>query len=204
MKLSLSKQIITAFVLGIIAFGAFRFLTLEVGQATHVHANFALFDEGQRVDLSGDEYMEDVQGCKPDYMGLQPEERVHMHNNNQNVVHLHDQGVTWGHFFANLGFTLGDQLIVTDDGIRYENTDTSRITYILNGKPIQSIANRLMGNTDQLLISYGSESVSEIIKNQFPVVEDSAKEHNEHPDPGSCSGEIEIGIWEKIKKALWH
>lgn len=204
MKLTLSKQVFTAFVLGIIAFGAFRFVTLEAQQAIHSHTNFAFFANGERLDLSADEYMEDVEGCKPDYMGLQPEERVHMHNNNQNVVHLHDQGVTWGHFFANLDFTLGDQLIITDDGTRYENNETSKITFILNGKPIKSIANRLIGNADQLLISYGSESVSELMQKQFPAVEDSAKEHNEHPDPGSCSGAIEVGIWEKIKKAVWR
>jgi len=191
-------------ILSILAFGLLRLAFMPSEVATHYHANFAVFIDGERLDLSADEYMEDVEGCKPDYQPLLPEERVHMHNNEDVVAHVHDEGVTWGHFFQNIGFTLSDVSLTTDTGAVYQNDRSRSLKFILNGEQVESISNQLVGNEDQLLISYGSQSIDQIIETQWAEIADNAHYHNEHPDPGSCSGEIDTGLWSKIRKAFWY
>ena len=51
-------------------------------------------------------YMEDVASCYGG-AGSNPRERVHFHENNPDVVHVHAAGATWGHLFQNLGWSLG-------------------------------------------------------------------------------------------------
>ena len=203
-KKSLQKIVLlSVFATALLIFGA-RLLFMPPNMATHYHANFAVFIEGSRLNLSDDEYMEDVEGCRPDYLALQPEERVHMHNNEDTVTHIHDDGVTWAHFFQNLGFSLSDVSLTTDSGAVYQNDRSRSLKFILNGEPVETIANQLIKSEDQLLISYGSETYEQLMETQWNDVADSAHEHNEHPDPGSCSGNIDAGFWTKLRKAIWY
>lgn len=179
-----------------------RVLFANADIATHHHANFAIYINGEHLDLSDDKYMEDVSGCKPDYVPLLPEERVHMHNNEDIVAHVHDEGVTWGHFFANIGFSLSDSALITDEGAIYTDQGNRTLKFIVNGEQVDSLANMLIESEDQVLISYGSESLEELLSTQFSQVADNAAYHNEHPDPGSCSGEIDYGFWEKLKRTI--
>src|SRR5690606_21078754 len=106
----------------------------------HYHANWAVVVDGERLDLSGDRYMEDVFQCSADPSAQRPEDRVHMHENNQDIVHVHAAGVTWGHFLANLGFGVGDDYLETDGG-RYATGEGGSLKFILNGQPVRSIRN---------------------------------------------------------------
>lgn len=188
--------------IGVLAISLVRFFFMPQAEVTHFHANFAMFILGQRVDLSDDKYMEDVQGCKPEYIKITPEERTHMHENNHDVVHVHDDGVTWGHFMSNIGFAFGPTYLITDDQKIYRNTGSTTVKYVINGVQVDNPFNRLIESEDRLLISYGNESLDSIMNNQFSVVAADAHIHNEHPDPGSCSGAIELGFWEKLRKAI--
>jgi hypothetical protein len=190
-------------IVGVTFFTLVRIVFMPSVMATHFHANFAVFIDGKQFDFSADKYMEDVQGCKPDYIPLLPQERTHLHNNEGHVLHVHERGVTWGHFFANIGFDFGKTYLVTDEGTLYVNGNKT-IKFILNGESVESPFNKLIGNEDQLLISYGVETVEGISKTQFPSIANDAHEHNEHPDPGSCSGAIELDFWGKVKKAVWY
>lgn len=187
--------------LGVVIFSSLRFFFMPPVTATHFHANFALFIDGQQFDFSGDKYMEDVQGCKPDYLPLLPRERTHLHNNEGDAIHVHDRGVTWGHFMANVGFDFGKTYLVSDEGTLYVNGNKI-IKFILNGKEVENPFNKLIESEDRLLISYGVETVEQAM-NQFSTVASDAHEHNEHPDPGSCSGAIELDFWTKVRKAVW-
>lgn len=181
-----------------------RFVFMPEQQVTHFHANYAMFLNGKRIELSDDKYMEDVAGCKPEYLDILPEERTHMHNNNMDVVHVHDKGVTWGHFMANIGFGFGNNYLAVDDGRIYVNGQGRTIKFILNGEQVENPYNQLIKSEDRLLISFGYETVPQLLQNQYSVVAADAHEHNEHPDPGSCSGDIELDFWSRLKKALWY
>ncbi|MDP2691032.1 MAG: hypothetical protein Q8O95_01340 [bacterium] len=195
-------SLLAGLLIGFLSIGIARFVTATPTMATHFHANFSVFFNGVEVDLSDDRYMEDVQGCKPDYVPLLPEERTHMHNNEDHVIHVHDRGVTWGHFFANIGWAFGDTFLSTDDGQFLVNGGDRKMTFLLNGKKIVNPFNSLIESEDKLLINYGPES-DEVLMERFKSVPSDAHEHNEHPDPGSCSGGLDEGILSKLRKAFW-
>lgn len=191
---------ILGIVVGILALAAYRFAFVPVEEPTHYHANFAIFANGERIDLSGDEYMEEVGACTVSE-GVLPTERVHLHNNNPGVVHVHHEGVTWGHLLTNLGFGLGDEYLVMDDGRILAEGEDRTLKFILNGGPELSVHNQLIRSGDRLLISYGSEN-EEVLRSQFPAVASNAEEYNQRPDPAACAGSVEPTLWDRVRHAF--
>lgn len=190
-------------VVGVLIFGLVRLAFLQPDVPTHYHANWAIFADGERVDLAAERYMEDVVRCKADPMRVDPEDRVHLHNMNPDVVHVHDGGATWGHLLANLGFGVGDDYLFTDTGERYVATADRHLRFILNGREVASIRNLAIGDEDRLLISYGSDPANVVTRTQFPQVASTAGEHNEKPDPTGCSGKGEQGLGDELQRAFW-
>lgn len=198
----LAITLIAGAVLGFLLIGAARFATQEHVHGVHYHANWAIFLNGERLDLTDTRYMEDVFVCTADPSHQNPEDRVHMHENNQDVVHVHAAGVTWGHLMANLGFAFGDDYLYTDKA-RYTNESGNTLKFILNGRQVQSLNNQAIGDRDRLVISYGPETVEEVLEKQFPLVETSAARYNEMPDPASCSGAVEETVGDRLRRAFW-
>jgi hypothetical protein len=191
-------------VLGVIALGLARlsFLPDQEHSDTHYHANWAVFVRGERLDLSAQRYMEDVYRCKADPTRVDPEDRVHMHNGEHDVVHVHHAGVTWGHFLSNLGFSLGDSHLFTDTQ-RLESTNEETLKFVLNGQEVSSIHNLLIESEDRLLISFGRESATEVVETQFAHVAANAAEYNLLPDPGGC-GSVEADEPPgALRRAFW-
>src|SRR5439155_147962 len=108
----ISKRLVVycggAFLFGLLLMVVFRFIVYKPN-TVHYHANFALYINGQRDQFQGPGYYEEVTACMNNHSG-DPKTRVHMHNNVNSVVHVHDDGATWGQLFANLGYTLSDTL----------------------------------------------------------------------------------------------
>lgn len=188
--------------LGFTLIGAARFVTQEPPPSVHYHANWAIFIDGERLDLTADRYMEDVLQCMADPSRQAPEDRVHMHENNHDVVHVHASGVTWGHLLANLGFGVGDDYLDLGSTVHADG-ENGTLKFILNGTRILSIRNQPIRNRDRLLISFGPESVEEVLAKQMPQVADDADRYNEMPDPGSCSGDVEESLGDRLRRAFW-
>lgn len=186
------------FVLGIIWYSGLKFI-LYKSDSVHYHANFAVFINGQREAFKSNVYYEEAQSCSSSKDN--PKNRVHLHENINHVVHVHDQGATWGHFFANLGYTLGDSLIATRDEVYIDGVDGKKLTFILNGQVVGLLANRTIGNTDRLLINYGVESEPDLLL-RYSTVEHDATEVNRRYDPASCGGSDNT-YWRRLKRAVW-
>lgn len=184
--------------LGVIALAVFRFALISPEEPTHYHASFAVFANGERIDLSSDKYMEDVATCTVGETVL-PRARAHLHNNNPDVAHVHDEGVTWGHLLINLGIGLGDDYVALDDGSVLTEGEGRTLKFILNGQPQFAIHNELIGSGDRLLISYGPESEQEALRNQFPQVASGAEEYNQRQDPAGCAGAHESSLWDRVR-----
>ncbi len=178
-----------------------RLALQEHPHSVHYHANWAAVIDGERVDLTGARYMVDVFQCTIDPTRQAPEDRVHMHEGNHDVVHIHSSGVTWGHFLANLGFGVGDDYL--EMGNQLQQSDSSRsLKFVLNGRTVRSIANLAIEDEDRLLISFGTETPEDVIANQFPIVASDAGEYNTRPDPASCSGAHEESFGESLRRAV--
>jgi hypothetical protein len=154
----------------------------------HGHANWAIVLNGERLDMRDEKYMQPFLNCQLDEEYVDPLHRTHMHDGNQDVIHVHHAGVTWGHLASNLNMSFGDEYFITDEGTSYFNTEQASLKFILNGKPIINPNNRIIDTHDKLLISYGPESTKEVIETQFPIVLSTAAEHQGKHDPASCSG----------------
>lgn len=190
--------VIGSFLLGVLALFAVHFVQLT-HSGVHYHANFALYVDGERDTFDNFTFYEEIQACQPGDE-VQPESRVHMHDMIHDVVHVHDEGVTWGHFFANLGYGLSDTALTTDDGT-FVDGDGSELRFILNGEPVNVIANQLIGDGDRLLVNYGNEN-SDDLHDQFASIADNAHQYNETDDPGNCAGPNDLSLGERMLRAL--
>ncbi len=186
-------------VLGAVILFAIRFANVK-SDAVHYHANFALYVNGVRDEFKGPGYYEEVQACSADNKN-DPKARVHMHNQESALVHVHDNAVTWSDFFANLGYTLGDSVLVTNQGT-YVSGNDGKLTFTLNGHEFQNVADKVIGNEDVLLINFGNQASTEL-KKEYDSIPRTAHKENQEKDPASCGGaSTTLTPSARLKKAL--
>ncbi len=191
--------VLAGFIAGLVVFVVVRFITYK-SDDVHYHANFALYINGQRDEFKNFTFYEEIQSCGSDEHD-NPKTRAHLHDNNNHVIHVHAPGVTWGHFFANLGYTLDDALIKTDNGVFIDGQDGNHLTFMLNGKPVSAIANETIRSKDALLINYGQDSEA-TLKQHYDRIPKDADSYNKRNDPSSCSGSKHLNFGERLKKAI--
>ncbi len=173
----------------------------------HYHANFAVYIDGVRKDFSGDSYMEEVSRCNIT-TDVQPQDRIHLHDNKWWLVHVHMAASTWWDLFNNLFHGIGKGYFVDAYGNIYQSGSGKSLIYILNGKEIDNPANIPVKSEDRLLVWYGTGKVPEVLERFDSLVEKDAHEYNQKDDPASCSsntyGSFLWNITEKIKEYLPH
>lgn len=177
-----------------------RFATYAAPADTHYHANFAVYVDGKQEQFSNPFLYEEISECSIS-TEMKPGERAHLHENIKDVVHVEDSAVTWGNFFQNINWNVSDKYLDTSE-VLLVNTETKKVTYVLNGEAISDITNKVIGDKDRLLISYGTSTKDEINK-QFSSVATSAEKYNVTKDPASCSGgHNEDSIKDRLKHLL--
>ncbi len=196
---SLIIAALAGFVAGCLWLLAVRFF-LAVNTETHYHANFALYIDGQKDEFDNFTFYEEVQSCSGDQLD-NPRARAHMHDRINHVVHVHDNAVTWGHFFANLGYGLTNTALKTDNGVFVDGVEGKELRFLVNGEEVQTVANRVIGDQDVLLVNYGSEDSDELVRRYDDILKD-ADEFNQRTDPSSCSGGRPLTFGERFRQAL--
>ncbi|MDB5164194.1 MAG: hypothetical protein JWS12_812 [Candidatus Saccharibacteria bacterium] len=196
---SMWKSLLVGLVLGVVGLIVARYLTIKPNDV-HYHANFGLYVNGVRDDFKNFTFYEEIQSCDA-HGSDNPKTRAHMHDNNNHVVHVHDHAVTWGAFFDNLGYHLGDKVIETDKGVFADAQAGNHLTFWLNNQPVDSIANRIIGDKDVLLVSYGSDDAAGL-KKQYDSIPHDAEKFDKGSDPASCSGAEKLTFTTKLKKAV--
>lgn len=191
--------LIIGFFAGVLWLVTVRFLTYKP-DITHFHANFAVYVNGERDPFTNFTFYEEVQSCGDD--GPEnPKTRAHMHDNVSHAVHVHDAGSTWGHFFANLGYTLGNDVLKTSKGVFVNGQDDKKLRFFLNGQETNSIANQPIKSEDRLLVDYGGTN-TEQLKGRYDGIEADAGELNTKSDPAACSGSKPLTFGERLKHAF--
>lgn len=173
---------------GVLILAGFRYMTVPPPPVTHHHANWAVFVAGERLDLSADRFMEDVSACRTSPDAIRPRDRIHLHDGNDGVVHVHHPASTWGQLLANLGMAAGPDYLFTPDGERHFAGADSTLVFIRNGDHVYDLTNEAVRSLDRVAISFGTESPDEVVAEQFSQVAHDAAEHNEKADPGACMG----------------
>lgn len=140
---------------------------------THLHANFALFIRGQQVDFN-----------QPQFVSTEGNEKhatVHIHPERYGVVHVHLSQTTWDEFFTSLKFRLSDGTLGAEGGSvcltlpsgeKLCNNATEKLRFVVNGVKVDGIANKVIGDLDRVLISYGAESDADLLAQYVKVGDD--------------------------------
>jgi len=167
----------------------------------HYHSNFKMFINWELVDFTDDKYSEDVWKCKLDGE-MSPKDRVHLHENNPDVIHIHHEWVAWGHFFLNNNFIFWEDYLITDSWEIFNEDEENKLIFILNWKIISNPYNRMIKSEDRLLINYWNETEDFLINERFKQVLNNSGEYNNKYDPWTCSGTNENSILFLIKQLL--
>lgn len=184
-------------IFGALAVLGIRFATYAAPVETHYHANFAVYVDGNQEQFGNPLLYEEISECSIS-TEKKPGERAHLHENIKDVVHVEDSAVTWGNFFQNINWDVSDKYLDTSEDLLV-NTETKKVTYVLNGEEVSNITNKVIGDKDRLLVSYGTATKDEINK-QFSTVATSAEKYNVTKDPASCSGsQSEDSIKDRLK-----
>jgi hypothetical protein len=177
---------------GLILLVGWRFFSYRP-QYVHYHANFAVYINGQREQFTEPTYYEELAGCSLNQTN-DPKERAHMHDNENDLVHVHAAAVTWEDFFANIGWSIGPDFIHTRTQLLVAD-DQHPVIYILNGQKVNDIADRVIGDQDRLLVSYGTADEQQLT-NEFNGVASTAAAEDASPDPASCGGSSAQPTWQ--------
>ncbi len=200
------KKIIITLILVIVSI----YLTYTVSPRpyqVHYHANMAVYIDWKAWDFSRDIYMEEVARCNVT-IGVKPEDRIHLHENKWDLVHVHMAASTWGDLYANLLWNFGSGYLIDDYGKVYTSWTGANLYYILNGERIDNPHNRAVASEDTLLIWYGTWTIDEVMKKYPSLVSSDAHEYNNKEDPASCStnehGELWGSIWANFVELFPH
>ena len=188
---------IAGILIGMLVILGIRFVSYQPPKTVHYHANFAVYVDDSQEQFSNPLLYEEISECSVS-TEKKPGERAHLHENIKDVVHVEDNAVTWGSFFQNIDWNISSDYI-DNSGLLLVNNETQSVTYILNGEKISDITNKVIGDKDRLLISYGSATTDELNK-QFETVATTAEKYNATKDPESCSGgQSENSISDRLK-----
>lgn len=185
--------------LGVVALLLVRFFTYSPVRV-HYHANFAVYINGQREQFKAAQYYQEVAVCSSTNDITAPQQRAHMHDNLNSVVHVHDHAVTWGQFFENLGWYVGPDFIQTADGTMYKNDGDLVLHVIINGQDytgLTPLTNMVIKDQSRVLVSYGNID-DPTLQQEYKSVPSTAKHYDESQDPASCSGSEKITISDRL------
>ena len=196
---SLILALTMGLLIGILGVLCIRFATYHPEQV-HYHANFAVYLNGSRDEFKGSQYYQSVEVCSVDRGVTIPEQRAHMHDNINSVIHIHDHATTWGQFFENLGWSIGSNYIHTDDGTQYTESAGAKLHVIVNGQDytnLMSIANTVIKDKDRLLVSFGAPD-EVALKQEYLSVPSTAGHYDTSIDPQSCSGMDAVTVSDRL------
>lgn len=185
MKISRQSAIfgVVGLLVGALAVLGIRFFTYRPADKVHYHANFGIIINGQRQKLDNPLLYEEIEMCSENKTHT-PAERAHMHDKVSDVVHVEDSAVTWGQFFQNIGYGVGDNFISTPSQM-YLADSQSQVTFILNGEKVNNVTKRVINDKDKLLVDYGNSPKQDLDK-EYGSIPATAAKYDASPDPKSC------------------
>ncbi len=185
--------------LGVIGLLVIRFATYTVAH-THYHSNFAVYLSGKRYEFNGPQYYQSVAICSAGHGITIPQQRAHMHDNMNSVIHVHDHATTYGQFFENLGWYIGPDFLETDNGTMYRENGADKLHIIIDGQDytdLGAITNMVIKDKSRLLVSFGDISDSTLAQ-EYKTVPSTAGHYDMSMDPMSCSGMEKISVSDRL------
>ena len=160
----------------------------------HIHANFAMFINGQKFDFAQEKYMESETQSLSKY--------VHLHDLDGETIHFHAQNISIGTFLHTLGFEMEEETncVTLDTGEKYCDDDTRTWKVWVNGTKTNEGLNYIPSDLDRVLISYGDETNEQLLAQMARVNDTACIQSEKCPERGtpseesSCAGSGECGV----------
>ena len=124
----------------------------EDPHAYHVHSDFAVYIDGQKFNFAQEKYMTSTDVCHSEFHA----QKLHLHDMNADVAHVHEAGHSWKDFFTSLGFEFTDNRLKIDEGKVYANDGQKKWRFFVNGTEVPSIQDYQFHDLDQVLLTYGN------------------------------------------------
>lgn len=186
------------------AYGAFFRPPATNPDPNHTHADFAVWVAGAQLDFSDPAYMSDVYEEGQQVRADPLRKYLHLHDDIGHVIHRHKPGLTLGDFFASIGMpmtgeclTLDDrQFAALDDGWVADFARTKQLcndgkfhwTMIVNGRPVTMDPAFSFGDTDKILLSYGSSDTA-ALEQYADLTDDACRYSQTCPERGAPPAE---------------
>lgn len=186
-----------------------KYLFITQQPEFHIHADFAVFVNGERFDFSQLKYMSEEpctldEKAKNSGKDIPLTDVLHLHDGDGSVIHAHAPHLTYADFFSTLKMKLTKDAFTDDSG----KAEAGPITFILNGEKVDDLSKMEISDLDQVLISVGALSPQELAREKSEltsracVYSGSCIRPNVKLTPESCSAENERGGLLKIKDWL--
>lgn len=113
----------------------------------HIHTDTLMIINDEIIDKSDPKYMSSIEQI------LHPD--AHFHDESDNIMHLHAEGISLGEFYGSLGFTLTDTCLTVPGNEPNCTNEANELLLFINSTPTTSIASYVPSDNDRLLIYYG-------------------------------------------------
>lgn len=143
----------------LLLWAGYRFYDDSLYKNTHIHANFKVIIDGKEIDFAKPDFMTE---SKTDHS-----KKVHLHDLNGDVVHVHYPGIAWRDFFQTIGMNLQHDCLDTRCGLHF----------YLNGQESSGLDTKKIRDLDRVLITNGGD-----LQQQLASVPDDACVYS-----GKCS-----------------
>src|SRR3989344_4323995 len=138
----------------------------------HVHADFAVYINGKKLDFN-----------LPIYSERDP--RIHLHIRNQygdSVIHVEGGHAKLGEFFTSLGMKLTENCFRTTS-VNFCNDHRRTLKFYVNGIRNKDFGNYDIKDLDRILITFGNEAEEEMKKQMDSVTRASCISSNKCVTP---------------------
>ena len=195
------NSLLIGILIGVVLFALFRFIAYKPTHTTHYHANWQVWIEGKQQTFPEDIFYQEVASCSINN-DTDPLHRAHMHDKVYDIIHVHANGVTYSQFLENIHSAAQPGYFVLGNNTYQNNNNNKKVTYILNGRILESLSGVVIKSEDKLLINFGDESVSELIARDI-AIQNKASEYNTKQDPASCSGDHATTLQDRLNNIIY-
>lgn len=131
--------------------------------AYHVHTDFLIYINDTRLDLTDEQYQT--------FAGQELSKHVHLHDNNDKVVHIHEESITFAEFLNSLGILLTEDCITTQDKT-YCTDGVNQLQLFVDGNRYTENITAYVPTDDQAVLLYYGDGDSSTIETYLSEITD--------------------------------
>jgi hypothetical protein len=147
----------------------------------HTHADFLIMADNEKINLAEESFMTIATRI------LHP--GVHLHDNNGDVIHFHQPGITLPVFLESIGFALDPTCLTTPDSeFCVNNTDALQM-YVNGQDKTTDLASYVPADEDRVLLYYGPRENPNLSSYLESVTDDACFYSGTCPERGTAPAE---------------